>query len=359
MKRGAGWFVAVSLAVSIGGATGALAAPPAPEATQLENGLRVVLVPDSEAKAVDVAVWYGTGPAVEPPGQSGITHVFERLMFHATEARAAGEYRRLLQAEGALVSTWTTPDFTSYYATVPEPALDLALQLEAERMAKLKITAADLDADRAFVLRERQGLLETNPVALGVEKLYATAFPGHGYGRSVLGADKELRGISRDAALHYYRDRFGPNNAVITVVGNFDPRAALASIHKDFESLPRRGEAVEPAALPRPSPRGRASTSARIPIVLAGWRAPASADPETAPLEILARVLGSGVQGRLSRDLTPGSSITLARAGFDRAHAGSFFYTFATVKSMADSAAAESALVGAVEALADEPVVNV
>src|SRR5439155_15569360 len=143
MRRGS-----MMLALLIGGVASALAAPPAVQITTLDNGLRAVLAPDPEARAVDVAVWYPTGPAVEKPGQSGITHVFERLMFRGTESRGAGEYRRLREAQGAGVNTLTTPDLTSYLATVPEGAVDLALQLESERMTKLRFTAADLEADR-------------------------------------------------------------------------------------------------------------------------------------------------------------------------------------------------------------------
>ena len=350
MRRGS-----MMLALLIGGVASALAAPPAVQITTLDNGLRAVLAPDPEARAVDVAVWYPTGPAVEKPGQSGITHVFERLMFRGTESRGAGEYRRLLEAEGAGVNTLTTPDFTSYFATVPEGAVDLALQLESERMTKLRFTAADLEADRGLALSERRSLLEANPVGLGVEKLYATAFPGHGYGRPVLGLENDLRRISFDDAQEYYRDRYGPNHAVLTVVGRFDPQATLAAIRRDFGSLPRRGAAVEPAPLPPPAARGSAATPGRVPVVLVGWRAPGSADAATASLEILARVLGSGSQGRLSGG-TSNPLVMQARAGFDPARAGSFLYAFASLRSGADSSAVERFLIGAVEGLADEAV---
>ena len=104
----------------IGGAATALAATPPIETTTLKNGLTVVLAPDPDAKAVDVAMWFPTGPRVERAGRSGLTHLFERLMIRGTEGTPIGEYRRLIQAEGGSVNTLTTPDYTSIYATVPE-----------------------------------------------------------------------------------------------------------------------------------------------------------------------------------------------------------------------------------------------
>lgn len=349
MKRG---FMVVALL--IGRAASALAAPPGIETSTLANGLEVVLAPDSGARAADVAVWYRTGPRVEEPGRSGITHLFERLMFRGTESRGPGEYRRLLQAEGGVVNTYTTADFTSFFATVPEQAVDLALKLESERMAKLKLSAADLAEERAAVARERRAFLETNPLGRGVEKLYATAFPGHGYGSPVIGLEDDVRRIALDQALEYYRDRYGPNNAVVTVVGRFDKAAALASIRSYFEPLPRRGAAAKPAPLPAPRPRGTASSPGRFPLVLVGWRAPASADPGTPALEILARVLGSGSEGRLERP--DSGAVAQARAAFDPARDASLFYALAVLKTPADSTAAQRMLTGAIGKLASEPV---
>ena len=340
----------------IAGATSAAAALPAVETSTLKNGLRVVLAPDPDARAADVALWFDTGSRVEPAGRSGVTHLFERLLFRAADSQA-GDYRRRIQAEGGTANTYTTPDFTSIYATVPEPAIDVALQLDAERLAGLRITAADLEAERSFVVRERRVFLETNPLGRAIERLYALAFPGHGYGRPVIGTEEDLGRITLADAQAYARDRYAPGNAVLTVVGRFDPRTTLAAIRNRFESLPRRGTPpAAAAALPAPGRRASDRAELPAPMVLIGWRAPAASDPGTASLELLARVLSSGSQGRISRDLSSNPVFAQARGGFDPREDGSLFYALALVRTRADSAVAEQNLAHAVEMLATDPV---
>ncbi len=342
----------------IAGATAVLAAAPAVETSTLRNGLRVVLAPDSDARAADVALWFDTGSRVEPPGRSGITHVIERLLFRAGDTRA-GDYRRRIQAEGGVANTYTTPDFTSLYATVPPAAIDLALQLDAERLAGLHFTAADLEAERSFVIRERRVSLGTNPLGRALERLYALAFPGNGYGRPVIGSEDDLTRITLGDAQAYARDRYAPGNAVLTVVGRFDPKSTLAAIRTRFEGLPKRGTPPAPPAPPPPAGRRATDRAAlRSPMVLMGWRAPAAADPGNASLELLARVLGSGNQGRLSRDLSSNPVFSQARAGFDPREDGSLFYALALVRTKSDSVVAEASLARAVELLASDPVTS-
>ena len=349
MKYGTIIFALLTHMVS---AAGAFAALPPVETTTLKNGLRVVLAPDPDAHAVDVAVWYATGSRLEKPGRSGITHLFERLMFHSTEGAGAGDYRRLLQAEGATVNTMTTPDYTSFFATLPTGAVELALRLEAERMSKLHITAADVETERAFVLSERRVFLGTNPIGRGVEKLYATAFPGHGYGRPVIGIEADLANITLDDALDYYRDRYAPGNAVLTVVGCFEPRATLAAIRQQFEPLPRRGAAagrLDPP--PPPRPRATERGPGRAPLLITGWRAPSSSNASSAALELLAHVLSSGASGPIG-----GSRFAQTRVGFDARRDGSIFYTVAVARTASDSSLAEQDMVQAIETLATTPI---
>ncbi len=348
MKHGIIVFAALThMAV----ATAAFAALPPAETTTLKNGLRIVLAPDPDAQAVDVAVWYATGSRLEKPGRSGITHLFERLMFHGTEASGADDYRRLLTSEGATVNTLTTPDYTSFFATVPAGAVELALRLEAERMSRLRITAADVETERGFVLGERRVFLEMNPVGRGVEKLYATAFPGHGYGRPVIGVETDLASVTLDDALEYYRDRYAPGNAVLTVVGRFEPRATLLAIRRHFDPLPRRGTPVSRPTLPGPpQPRAADRIPGRTPLLIAGWRAPVSSDPTSAVLELLVRVLSS------SSGPVAGGRFVQTRVGFDPRRDGSIFYTVAMTRTASDSSAAEQDMVRAIEALATTPI---
>jgi len=326
----------------------------------LENGLLVLLEPDSEAAAVDVGVWYRAGSTTEAAGRSGLTQLFGRLMYQGSGRFGPGEHARLLQADGGVLNAVTNPDFTCFYQTIPPEDLDLALELEADRMASLRIGKASLEAERRAAIEERARRVDPSPLARGLERLDALAFAGHPYGRPVIGLRADLERVTLAEAAAYYRGRFSPNNAVLTVVGSFDPVPALAAIRRDFGPIARRPLPVGPKPALRPQTgERRASFTANAPgpILLVGWRGPADAQPDNVSLELLASILGGGTSARLGRTLVGGQSPFLdARGDFDRRKEASLIYFTAALKPGADTASAEQALVGAVESLATTPV---
>jgi len=348
-------MIRCGLLLALGLATAATAAAaPAVETYTLKNGLRVVLAPDAQARAVDVAVWYATGPRFEPAGRSGLTHVFERLMFRGAEGVPSGDYRRLLLAEGATVNTYSAPDFSSFFATLPASALDVALKLEAARMAKLRITAAELDEDRAFVRRERRSVVDVNPITQGMERLYAAAFPSDGYGRLLLGTDADLARIALADAEAYYRERYGPTGATLTVVGAFDPAAARAAVRRWFEPIPKRATSTAKVAAPAPpQPRVSGRIAGRSPLLAMSWRTPPSADPSALSLDLLARILSTRYAERTrSRD----AALTATRASFDARRSASLFTLVGLARPGADSTAAERELNALVADLEEHPI---
>lgn len=336
----------------------AAVAGPRVDEFQLANGLTVIFAPDSSAAAADVAVWYRAGSAHEMPGMSGVTHLFERLMF-STGTGGATDYRRRLGAEGAVVNTFTTPDFTSFFATVPAEAVELAIRLEAERMSRLDVTPAALETEREFVREERRQFVEANPVGRGIERLFAAAFPGHGYGRPVLGLEEDLAQIGIAEVRAYYRDRYAPSNAVLTVMGRFDPAVARVAVESAFGALPGRGLATTPGAstLPAPAARARETIDGRFALLLAGWRGPAASDPLAPAFEALSEIATGGPGARLQRAAAGGEGrLFQVRGGLDARRDASLLYAWGVVASHADSAAAESTMVRTLETLAREPV---
>jgi zinc protease len=209
----------------------------------LGNGLRVLLAPDSQATAVDVGVWYRAGTLYERPGKYGITYLLGHLMFRGSRGVPSGEHRRRLEAEGASVNSVTNPDFTCFYETLPPEALDLALRLEADRMGALSITQRALDQERHKAREERRLRVESSPPGRGLQELYSEAFTGYPYAYPVMGTDQDLEGISLADVQAYYRERFAPGNALVTLVGRFDPATALPAVRRHFEALPSRGTA--------------------------------------------------------------------------------------------------------------------
>jgi zinc protease len=335
-------------------------APAAVQTITLKNGLRVLLAPDSLAAGVDVAVWYAAGTRYERAGTRGATRTLARLMFDGSERYAPGAHQRLLAAEGAAGNTITAHDATCFFETVPTEALELALGLEADRMGALKPTAEGFERARRSERAEERRRDADNPMAQGLRVLYATAFAGHPYEMPALGRARDLDRLTAEACRAYYRERYGPNNAVLTVVGRFDPDEALRLVRRTFDPLPRRP--VPPAAPPvlaaqTAERRARDRTTAPVRFLLVGWRAPGRADSSSVALELLSRVVSSGSRGRLQRALSRGATLCLAvTGGFDGRRDASLLYAAAALRPSADSAEVERAMIGELQKLAATPV---
>ncbi|MEO5988719.1 MAG: pitrilysin family protein, partial [Candidatus Eisenbacteria bacterium] len=223
----------------------------------LANGLRVVLAPDSAATAADVAVWYATGARSEKPGLSGMTRLFERLMFRGSAGVPDGEHRRRIHAQGGLANTTTTADYSCFWQTVPGEAVGLALQLEADRMAGLRPSAAALGEERRALVGDRRAAAQRAPIARGLAALYATVFAGQSYGRPLLGAEGDLDRVTLRDIDAWRKERYLPTNAVLTIVGRFEPVATLQRVRQAFGSLPK-GAVLQSARMAAPSaPRRR------------------------------------------------------------------------------------------------------
>ncbi len=334
--------------------------PPAVESVTLGNGLRVLLAPDTLAATVDVAVWYGAGARTEQPGSSGLTHLMERLMFRGSQRYPAGEHQRLLRAEGASLNTFTTSDVSCFYETLPASALGLALDLEADRMGALRITAESVERDRRIARAEMGRLNAGNPVGLGLQLLYATAFPGHPYGAPVIGRERDLDRMTLAVCQAYDRERYAPNNAVLTLVGRFDRAEALRLVRGAFGPLPRREAPRDPTAAPPAQPAERRASvrgGTPVPVVLVGWRAPGGRDSSSAALDLLARLMSTGQAGRLQRALLGSAGLGLVvEGGFDARRDASLLFAAAALRPDADSAAVESTLVSVSAALSAAPV---
>jgi len=329
-------------------ACAAQTAPPAAQSVKLKNGLRVLLVPDSLAPAVDVAVWYGAGTRRERPGMTSITHLMERWMFRGSPHYGPGEHRRLVRAEGGVANTFTTADASCFYQTVPAEGLELALKLEADRMGSLKLTAEGLQRERRIVREERRQLARETPIGRGLLRLYATVFSGHPYAWPVTGLEPDLDRLTLPTCEVFQRANYAPDNAVLTVSGRFDAVPALALVRRHFGSLlPHAAAAAPPPALAPQSSERRATEriDGEIPVLLVGWRAPGGTDRSSVALDVLARVFASGAQSRLKRELLKSPAACLAvEGGFDARRDASLLYAAAIVRPGADSAEVESRL---------------
>jgi len=337
----------------------AAAARPAGAATRtfkLPNGLSVALAPDSSCATVDVALWFPAGTRFEGAGQSGITHLFDGLLFAGTPRHPAGEHFRLIQREGGDATSLSTPDFSCVDDDVPSGALALALQLEADRMMHLDLNARTLENARAALRREHQTSDERSALGVSLRRLYEAAFAGHPYRHPTLGNESDVAHLTLPVVQAWWRDHYGPSGTWLTIAGGFDPDSAEALVRRSFGPVPRRGVAAASAsqrlALPAAERRASGNVQAQVPLLLIGWRTPSEGDPDAAALDVLDHLLTRGGAESLENTLVTDSSACLAvQAAMDLRRDGGLFYVAAAIRPTVDSTDAESQIERAVERL--------
>lgn len=322
----------------------------------LDNGMRVLLAPDSSAASVDLAFWYDASPRLDPAGLEGMAHLFEHLMFDGTTRFPAGDFRRRIEAAGGSTNAYTAPDLTCFHSTMPPDELAKAIGMEADRMSHLALTQAKLDSEKARTRLERRER-ETNPFVRGLDRLYATAFARQHYRRTIFGTEASLGRITLANAREYYRSRYAPGSALMTVVGRFDPDSAEAIARRHFGSAAIRPATAVTAVTEPPQTAPRHAVEAgqlQFPLMLMGWRGPAASSDETPLLAMLSVVLSNGPASRLSSQA--GGTRLFARGGYEVQRDASLFYAMIGSSPQADSASIEDGLLAQVGRLAAEPV---
>jgi predicted Zn-dependent peptidase len=293
----------------------------------LPNGLKVYVHTDRKAPIVAVSVWYHVGSKDEPAGKTGFAHLFEHLMFNGSE-NAPGDFFEPLQQVGATDfngSTWF--DRTNYFETVPTPALERALFLEADRMGHL-LGAMDqekLDNQRGVVQNEkRQG--DNEPYGLVQYAQLQALFPeGHPYRHSTIGSMADLDAASLDDVKQWFRDRYGPNNAVLVLAGDVDLATAKALVTKYFGDI-KRGPEIKPVVAPVPTLAAPKSEVLKDAVATTRihrlWAVPGLTDPDLVPVDMAASVLGGLSSSRLDNTLVRGErlavSVTAGVQAFER-----------------------------------------
>jgi predicted Zn-dependent peptidase len=275
---------------------------------KLKNGLTVIVHEDHKAPVAAVSVWYNVGSKDEPKGKTGFAHLFEHLMFNGTE-NLPGDYFTYLQQVGATDYNGTTNnDRTNYFETVPAAALERALFMESDRMGHLlgAVTQGVLDNQRGVVQNEkRQG--DSRPGGLVQYEMFGNLFPvGHPYHHTVIGSMADLDAASLADVKEWFRDKYGPNNAVLVVAGDVKPDQVRALAEKYFGPIPA-GPVNNPAlasvpTLARPKSIEMKDHVAAVQIQRY-WTVPGLLDKQLAALDIGASVLGGLASSRLDKIL--------------------------------------------------------
>jgi zinc protease len=297
---------------------------------KLANGLRVIVKEDHRAPTVVSMVWYKAGSMDEFNGTTGVAHVLEHMMFKGTKSVPGGEFSKLIAAAGGRDNAFTAKDATGYHQQLHKSQLPLAFRLEADRMANLVLSPQEFAKEIKVVMEERRLRTEDQAQGLVYEQLMATALDSHPYRRPVIGWMSDLENMTWRDARQWYEHWYAPNNAIVVVVGDVNPKDVFALAGKYFgkirpKVLPERKPQDEPPQ--RGIRRVTVKAPADLPHLTMAYRAPVLRDPqrdwEPYALEVLAGVLDGNDAARLNSALVRGERIANSvDAGYDSTSRG-------------------------------------
>ena len=312
--------------------------PPTPiEEFKLANGLRVVFSPDPAIPVVSVAVYYDVGSRNEKEGRTGFAHLFEHMMFQGSEnVPKAAHFQYIFNAGGTMNGT-TSTERTNYFETLPSNYLPLAFWLESDRMRSLKVTQENLDNQRNAVQEEKRLRYDNQPYVNAFLRMNELLFTNPANAHSTIGSMEDLDAATIDDVQEFFRIYYAPNNAVLTVVGDFDKDEARALVEKYFDNIP---------AQPVPPPVDVSESEdvaireetfqdvlAPAPAFVLGWKIPERRTPEFYALSLAGTLLFEGDSSRLYQKLVKGDeSVVSIEGGVDERRGPSALYIFALPK---------------------------
>jgi predicted Zn-dependent peptidase len=274
----------------------------------LPNGLRILVIEDHAVPAVTTFTLFRVGSRDERTGRTGISHLFEHMMFNGAAKYGRGEFDRVLESRGGTSNAFTTEDFTGYYDTFPSDALDLVFDLEADRMAALRIDAEALASEREVVKEERRLRVDNDVQGGMLELLNALVYMAHPYRWPVVGFMDDLDAITVDDCRDYFRAHYAPNNAVLIVAGDVAPARVFALARTAYGGIP--SQPAPPAITARePEQAGERRAvlrrPAQAPQIAVAWPVPGTAAgaADVPVLDLIETVLGGGDSSRLQKAL--------------------------------------------------------
>jgi zinc protease len=302
--------LALALACLLAAAGQASAATKASHFT-LANGLEVVVVPDRRVPIVTEQVVYKAGGADDPDGQPGVAHFLEHLMFKGTDRFPGNSFERFSVVNGgASINAYTTQDYTVYPQSLPKRHLAELMDREADRMANLQITEAQVASELRVVMNERRGN-ENSPAYLLGDAIDAALYPGHPYGRSVIGTEAQIATLDRAKALAFYKRYYAPNNAILVVAGDVTEDEVRTLAEQTFGRIPAKADLAPRVIhrLPRePAERRVELQHERVTTPSIGFYYPtpgvgALPRKDAYALDLLTRIAGTSIIGRFYRAL--------------------------------------------------------
>jgi len=287
---------------------------------ELDNGLQVILHEDHSTPVVAVTVMYHVGSKNEDPNRTGMAHFFEHLLFEGSENIERGEFDRYIENAGGTLNANTSNDRTFYYEILPSNQLELGLWLESERMLHAKIEQIGIDTQNEVVKEEKRLRMDNQPYGKLLSETMGNAYEVHPYKWPVIGSMEHLDAASHADFMDFYNTFYVPENAVLSIAGDINPKQAKKLIKKYFGTIPRGGKEI-----PRPTevePKKTAQVrdtiwgKDQLPAVVMAYHIPAQGTEEYYAVDMLNQVLSGGESSRLSKSVVDEKQLALFAGAF-------------------------------------------
>jgi zinc protease len=289
---------------------------------QLSNGLKVLIVEDHRSPTFAYQTWFNVGSRDEIPGQTGLAHLFEHMMFKATKNFKKDDFQKMLEKEGVSgLNAFTGHDYTAYIQELPSHAFDLIAKLESDRMANLIVDDAAFKTETEVVQNERRFRNENSPDGMMYQEIFGTAFSQHSYKWPIIGYEQDLKNMTSEYARKFYKNFYTVNHATIIIVGDVKPGEAIETIKKYYGSyqpqdLPPQSITAEPQQIaPK---RKQLSFNIQVEKLMVGYHIPEFRHTDAPAIEVLKEALSGGNSSRLYRALVDtGVSSSVGAFGVD------------------------------------------
>lgn len=289
---------------------------PATHEFTLDNGLKLIVREDHRAPVVVSQLWYKVGSSYETPGKTGLSHALEHMMFKGSAKLGPGESSRILRELGAEENAFTSDDYTAYYQVLASDRLSVAFELEADRLASLRLPPEEFKREIEVIKEERRLRTEDNPSAKAYERFQALAFPASGYHTPTIGWMADLERMTVEELRAWYETWYVPNNATLVVVGDVVPSEVHALAQRYFGSIAQRPLPAAQIPLELSTPGERLLTlhlPTQLPSLMMGFNVPGlatSKNPrEVHELRLIGALLDGGYSARLPSRLERGEEL--------------------------------------------------
>ena len=329
---------------------------------RLDNGLTVLLMPDASRPTTTVNVTYFVGSKHESYGETGMAHLLEHLLFFGTENHS--DIKKEISERGGFANGTTWWERTNYFQTLPaeDENLEWALRMEADRMVNSLVRQEDLDSEMTVVRNEFE-IGESNPFRVLLQRVMATAYEWHGYGRSTIGARADVENVPIERLQRFYRQYYQPDNAMVIISGQFETERALELVQAHFGPIPKPQRTLDnklwETYTREPFQDGPRETTVRrsgtVPTLMAAFHVPSALNDDFAAVEALAFVLGDSPSGRLHKALVEPGIASQVGAFVFRLPEPSLMLLFVNLPADGDIEQARTVLLETLEDLDQNP----